>query len=118
MPDGFRFAVKMPRAITMYGRVDDAGFCERVRALGDRLGPLLMRPPTIASATTAHARCSTASTTTCGRPSICRPSWDGAELLEPRRGARQPVRDPRRFATCACASRPTTTRPCGRGPIG
>ena len=45
VPDGFRFAVKMPRAITVYGRVDDApAFCERVRALGDRLGPLLVRP--------------------------------------------------------------------------
>ena len=45
MPDGFRFAVKMPRAITVFGRVDDVpAFCERVRALGDRLGPLLVRP--------------------------------------------------------------------------
>jgi len=45
VPDGFRFAVKMPRAITVYGRVDDVpAFCERVRALGDRLGPLLVRP--------------------------------------------------------------------------
>jgi uncharacterized protein YecE (DUF72 family) len=45
VPDGFRFAVKMPRAITVYGRVGDApAFCERVRALGDRLGPLLVRP--------------------------------------------------------------------------
>ncbi len=45
VPDGFRFAVKMPRAITVYGRVDDApAFCERVRSLGDRLGPLLVRP--------------------------------------------------------------------------
>jgi len=45
VPEGFRFAVKMPRAITVYGRVDDApAFCERVRALGDRLGPLLVRP--------------------------------------------------------------------------
>jgi uncharacterized protein YecE (DUF72 family) len=45
VPDDFRFAVKMPRAITVFGRVDDApAFCERVRALGDRLGPLLVRP--------------------------------------------------------------------------
>jgi uncharacterized protein YecE (DUF72 family) len=45
VPDGFRFAVKMPRAITVFGRVDDVpAFCERVRVLGDRLGPVLVRP--------------------------------------------------------------------------
>jgi uncharacterized protein YecE (DUF72 family) len=45
VPDGFRFAVKMPRAITVFGRVDDVpAFCTRVRALGDRLGPVLVRP--------------------------------------------------------------------------
>jgi uncharacterized protein YecE (DUF72 family) len=45
VPEGFRFAVKMPRAITVFGRVDDVpAFCARVRALGDRLGPLLVRP--------------------------------------------------------------------------
>ena len=45
VPDGFRFAVKMPRAITVFGRTGDVpAFCERVRALGDRLGPLLVRP--------------------------------------------------------------------------
>jgi uncharacterized protein YecE (DUF72 family) len=45
VPDGFRFAVKMPRAITVFGRTGDVpAFCKRVRALGDRLGPLLIRP--------------------------------------------------------------------------
>jgi uncharacterized protein YecE (DUF72 family) len=45
VPDGFRFAVKMPRAITVFGRTGDVpAFCERVRALGDGLGPLLIRP--------------------------------------------------------------------------
>jgi uncharacterized protein YecE (DUF72 family) len=45
VPDGFRFAIKMPRAITVFGRVDDVpAFCARVRVLGDRLGPLLVRP--------------------------------------------------------------------------
>jgi uncharacterized protein YecE (DUF72 family) len=45
VPDGFRFAVKMPRAITVFGRVDGVpAFCERVRGLGDRLGPVLVRP--------------------------------------------------------------------------
>ena len=45
-PDGFRFAVKMSRQITHFGRVDGIPtFCERVRALGDRLGPILVQLP-------------------------------------------------------------------------
>jgi uncharacterized protein YecE (DUF72 family) len=44
VPDGFRFAVKVPRAISVFGRVDYVpDLCARVRALGDRLGPLLVR---------------------------------------------------------------------------
>ncbi len=45
-PPGFRFAVKMSRRVTHFG---DAGlaaaFCERVVALGDRLGPVLVQLP-------------------------------------------------------------------------
>jgi uncharacterized protein YecE (DUF72 family) len=44
VPDGFRFAVKVPRTISVFGRVDFVpDLCARVRALGDRLGPLLVR---------------------------------------------------------------------------
>jgi len=44
VPDGFRFSVKAPRAVTVFGRVDYvADLNARVRALGDRLGPLLVR---------------------------------------------------------------------------
>jgi uncharacterized protein YecE (DUF72 family) len=44
VPDGFRFAVKAPRAVTVFGRLDFApDLNARVRALGDRLGPLLVR---------------------------------------------------------------------------
>lgn len=44
-PLGFRFAVKLSRRIVQDGRVDLLpAFCERVRALGDRLGPLLVQP--------------------------------------------------------------------------
>ncbi len=48
VPPGFRFAVKMSRQITHFGGLDLIGtFCERVRALGDRLGPVLVQfPPT------------------------------------------------------------------------
>lgn len=44
VPDGFRFAIKAPRAVTVYGRVDFVpDLNARVRSLGDRLGPLLVR---------------------------------------------------------------------------
>jgi uncharacterized protein YecE (DUF72 family) len=44
VPDGFRFAVKAPRAVTVFGRVDFVpDLNARVRSLGDRLGPLLVR---------------------------------------------------------------------------
>jgi uncharacterized protein YecE (DUF72 family) len=44
VPDGFRFAFKVPRSISVFGRVDFVpDLCARVRALGDRLGPLLVR---------------------------------------------------------------------------
>jgi uncharacterized protein YecE (DUF72 family) len=44
VPDGFRFAVKAPRSLSVWGRLAEAAtFCARVRALGDRLGPVLVR---------------------------------------------------------------------------
>src|SRR5947208_90497 len=47
-PPGFRFAVKMSRRITHFGGLDLVGtFCEQVRALRERLGPVLIQfPPT------------------------------------------------------------------------
>jgi uncharacterized protein YecE (DUF72 family) len=45
-PADFRFAVKMTMSITHFGRLDELGtFCERVSVLGERLGPILVRPP-------------------------------------------------------------------------
>lgn len=45
-PPGFRFAVKMSRRITHFGELDLIGtFCERARALGGRLGPVLVQLP-------------------------------------------------------------------------
>jgi uncharacterized protein YecE (DUF72 family) len=44
VPDGFRFALKAPMAISVWGRLDGVpALCERARALGDRLGPVLVR---------------------------------------------------------------------------
>jgi uncharacterized protein YecE (DUF72 family) len=47
-PDGFRFAIKMSRRITHFGRLEwIPTFCARVRALGEKLGPVLVQfPPT------------------------------------------------------------------------
>lgn len=47
-PPEFRFAVKMTGSITHRGRFEQlATFCERVHALGERLGPILIQlPPT------------------------------------------------------------------------
>jgi uncharacterized protein YecE (DUF72 family) len=43
VPEDFRFAVRMPRLITHASRLGLVGtFCERVRLLGDRLGPILV----------------------------------------------------------------------------
>jgi uncharacterized protein YecE (DUF72 family) len=52
-PDGFRFAVKVPREITHTRRLRDCGepldrFLSEVEALGEKLGPLLVQlPPTL-----------------------------------------------------------------------
>jgi uncharacterized protein YecE (DUF72 family) len=44
-PPHFRFAVKLSRYVAA-GRIDGLGtFCERIRALGDRLGPVLVEVP-------------------------------------------------------------------------
>ena len=47
-PPDFRFGVKMNRRATHFGHLSVVGtFCERVRALGERLGPILVQlPPT------------------------------------------------------------------------
>jgi uncharacterized protein YecE (DUF72 family) len=43
VPAEFRFAVRMPRLITHAGRLGLVGtFCERVRLLGEKLGPILV----------------------------------------------------------------------------
>jgi uncharacterized protein YecE (DUF72 family) len=45
-PSGFRFAVKMSRRITHFGRLESIPtFCERVRALEGKLGPILVQFP-------------------------------------------------------------------------
>ncbi len=47
-PPEFRFSVKMTQRITHFGRLEGIGtFCEHARALGPKLGPILVQfPPT------------------------------------------------------------------------
>lgn len=49
VPEGFRFAVKVPRQVTHIGRLRDpsalAPFLSAVQALGEKLGPLLLQLP-------------------------------------------------------------------------
>jgi uncharacterized protein YecE (DUF72 family) len=50
VPDGFRFAVKVPKEITHTKRLANTAedldrFCGQCKALGDRLGPLLVQLP-------------------------------------------------------------------------
>jgi uncharacterized protein YecE (DUF72 family) len=45
-PKAFRFAVKMSRSITHFGRLEQLPiFCERIRLFGERLGPVLVQFP-------------------------------------------------------------------------
>lgn len=61
VPDGFRFAVKIPRVITHERRLVDVGaplarFLSEVAGLGPKLGPLLLQlPPSLAFETSSAA---------------------------------------------------------------
>jgi uncharacterized protein YecE (DUF72 family) len=92
VPDGFRFAVKMPRAITVFGRVDDVpAFCARVRPLGDRLGPVLVRPADDRKRDDGFLRAllDGLDDDLCAAFDLRDPSWDGVEaLLEGRNAVR------------------------------
>jgi uncharacterized protein YecE (DUF72 family) len=90
VPDGFRFAIKLPRAITVFGRVDDVpAFCARVRVLGDRLGPLLVRPADERKRDDGFLRALLDGIDDDLWPAfdLRDPSWDGVESLLERRDA-------------------------------
>ena len=92
VPDGFRFAVKLP--LTRLDRVTP--FLERVAALGDRLGPV--RVVVEAARTRASSRSSRA-------PRRREPSWRGTSgtsrgrTAEPRVSCASTIRTPSRSAT-------------------
>ena len=79
-PPGFRFSVKLPRAITHRARLADAGgslqvFLQPLAGLGDRLGCLLVQlPPSLACDAARAGRFLT----------TLRALFEGAVALEPR----------------------------------
>jgi uncharacterized protein YecE (DUF72 family) len=83
-PDDFRFAVKLPRAITHAARLVDVGdalaaFRSQAEVLGDKLGPLLVQlPPSLAFDLKAHEAFFAALRELWPDPVVCEPrhaSW-------------------------------------------
>ena len=142
VPADFRFAVKLPRAITHDQRLVAADvllevFLDEVRGLGDRLGPLLVQlPPSLASTrrapTSSRARCAGSSTgrwpaSRATRPGSARRAtrccagiawraWGPTRRSHP---ARAHQAGGRGSPTCGCTgrrdrtTRTTTQPPCG-----
>lgn len=83
VPEGFRFSVKVPKAITHERRLLDCeaeleGFLAQCGELGERLGCLLVQlPPSLAFEPVAAARFFAA----------LRAKFDGAVAIEPRHGS-------------------------------
>ncbi|MEI9994632.1 MAG: DUF72 domain-containing protein [Rhizomicrobium sp.] len=80
VPDGFRFAVKLPKTITHERRLSDAEglldvFLHECGALGDKLGPLLVQLPPSLKFDPQMARAFFA---------VLRERFDGAVVCEPR----------------------------------
>ena len=87
-PPGFRFAVKLPRAITHEARLRDAGeplaaFIAETSRLGDKLGPLLLQlPPSLAFEPEVAERFFMNLRGLSGHLTVCEPrhpSWFGPE---------------------------------------
>ena len=106
-PD-FRFAVRMPRLITHGSRSGCGTFCERVRLLGERLGPVLVVLDRPRGRRLSRCFCSARSTRSSSTRSTSGTSRGPAPSRAGDRELRSRAR--RRSATCACASRRTTTR--------
>ena len=118
VPDGFRFSVKAPRAVSVFGRVDFVpDLNARVRSLGDRLGPMLVRLADRRSATrTSSLKLMEALDDDLEVALDFRdPSWDGSSPSStPGRGARQPARG-RRAVPLPASARPAVRRRGARG---
>ncbi|HWT13847.1 MAG TPA: DUF72 domain-containing protein [Allosphingosinicella sp.] len=105
VPDGFRFAVKLPRSITHQRKLVDcsdltAPFLEQVAALGDRLAVLLVQlPPSLAFDPNSAARFLEALAGAAAARIVCEPrhpSWfeDEADALLDRLGVARAAADP------------------------
>lgn len=107
VPDGFRFAVKCPRAMTHHRRLigcedDIARFAGEIAGLGDRQGPLLVQlPPSLAFDADVAARFFAALRRAVDAPVAVEPrhaSWfeDDAEQMLEREGLARVAADPAR----------------------
>jgi uncharacterized protein YecE (DUF72 family) len=112
-PDGFRFAVKVPRQVTHDQRLASPGellfsFREQIQGLGDKLGPLLIQlPPSLAFDADIAASFFAVWRDLFDGPTVCEPrhpSWLSAEadgrLIEAgvARAAADPATDDRAAA--------------------
>jgi uncharacterized protein YecE (DUF72 family) len=111
-PPDFRFAVKMTGRITHSGQLGLVGtFCERVRLLGERLGPVLVQLPETRPRDDGFLALLLGSLD----PELevafefRHESWAGVEV---------PVLVTRPSATCACGNRRMTRPPSPPGPTG
>ena len=120
VPDGFRFAVKFPRAVTHDTRLRDPGetidaFASQVEALGDRLGPVLVQlPPSLAFDDAVASTFFTMLRERVAAPVVCEPrhvTWFAPELDDfwPRFDVSRVAADPARV--------PEAARVAGAGPV-
>jgi uncharacterized protein YecE (DUF72 family) len=116
-PDGFRFAVKLPRSITHEARLVDTeteatAFCELVAGFGKKLGPLLVQlPPSLELDVTVAGEFLRQLTRVAPTPVVLEPrhpTWfsDDAERLLVESGVARAAADP---ACCVAAMRPGAT---------
>lgn len=120
VPDGFRFAVKFPRAVTHESRLRDpagtiAAFAAQVGELGDRLGPVLVQlPPSLAFDAPLAAAFFDALRDALDAPIVCEPrhaSWfvPALDAFWESTGVARVAADPARVPEAAVAA--------GSGPV-
>jgi len=116
-PDGFRFAVKLPRSITHEARLVDTeaeanAFCELVAGFGEKLGPLLVQLPPSLELDVGVAREFLRQLTRAAPAPVVleprHPTWfsDDAERLLVESGVARAAADP---ACCVAATHPGAT---------
>jgi uncharacterized protein YecE (DUF72 family) len=112
VPDGFQFAVKLPKTITHTARLIDTepllhAFADQIAALADRQGPILIQlPPKLAFDPALAARFLDSASAILPAPLVCEPrhpSWfePAANLLLTTHQVARVAADPARVAEAA-----------------